>query len=148
MTFRTIVIAAALVFAGSILWGNRKSWGPEATPVTVAKPIVFDNGTVRAPRTTVDVVGPPAPAGFAPGELRKCSKGKMVEYTNMTCPDGFRESAVTATNVTVVAATPVAKANDRGQGAKAKATLRDVLDINQPDNLRDKVMDRVIEGKP
>lgn len=148
MTFRTIVFAAALMFAGSILWGNRKSWFPDTAPVVAPKAIEFDNGTVRKPRVALDIMGPPAPAGLAPGELRKCTQGLTVEYTNMTCPVGFRESAVTAPKVSVVATTAPAKAEDRGQGAQVRSAMRDALDISKNDRLREKMMERVIEGKP
>jgi hypothetical protein len=118
-------------------------WRPEAPP----KPVVFDNGSVRA------AAQPMVPASAAakgpdnlPGQMKKCIKGKQVVYTDQPCEAGAKVASVSGGNVTVVpsiAPKPAAPA----QGAQApsgRSTLHDALDLNGNDNIRDKMMERAI----
>lgn len=85
----------------------------------------------------------PGASKDAPGGLRKCVKGQQVSYTNAACPPGTTEQAVTAGTVTVVPATPVPKASDAASGPSG---LHKALDMTRDDTLRDKIMQRQIEG--
>ena len=78
----------------------------------------------------------------AAGPLRKCVNGQQVSYTNAQCPAGHKEQAVTAAPVNVLPATPVRKAAE----ASSAPLLHQALDIRQEATLKDKVMERAIDG--
>lgn len=85
-----------------------------------------------------------APSGSAKsGPLRKCVKGGEVTYSNVECPAGAQVKAVTGGTVTVVAAPPSPKPSEAASGPTA---LHKALDITRDDTLRDKIMQRQIEG--
>lgn len=77
------------------------------------------------------------------GPLRKCVKGGEVTYSNVDCPTGAQAKAVTGGTVTVVPATPSPKPSEAASGPTA---LHKALDITRDDTLRDKIMQRQIEG--
>ncbi|MFG6466045.1 hypothetical protein [Roseateles sp. BYS87W] len=77
------------------------------------------------------------------GALRKCVRGTEVAYTDADCPAGFAAAQVKAPPVNVVPATPVPKASDAASGPTA---LHRALDMTRDDTLRDKIMERQIEG--
>lgn len=79
-----------------------------------------------------------------PGGLRKCVKGQEVSYTNAECPAGYRDQAVTGGSVTVVAATPVPK--PAASASSGPSALHKALDITRDDTLKDKIMERAVEG--
>ena len=84
-----------------------------------------------------------APQAAGGGELRKCVKDGQVTYANVDCPAGSQAQGVTGGTVTVVPGTPVPKpaAASSGQSALHKA-----LDVTRDDSLRDKMVERQIEG--
>lgn len=82
------------------------------------------------------------PASSAP--LRKCVKGGQVSYSNVACPAGHAEQAVSAAPVTVLPATPVPKPADAA--GSGPSSLHQALDITRDETLRDKAMERAING--
>jgi hypothetical protein len=101
MPFRAIALTVLALFVAAIGWRYRNAdWvrgvlGPPAAAVK-AKPIVFDNGTVRTPPSPAS--GPAAAAI----SMRKCLRGQTVSYTDQPCPPGSRETTVNRGSVTVV----------------------------------------------
>jgi hypothetical protein len=82
------------------------------------------------------------PAFSAP--LRKCVKGQAVSYSNVECPPGHTEQAVTAA-VTVLPATPVPRPADGP--SSAPAALRKALDIeHRGESMTDKAIERAANG--
>ena len=82
------------------------------------------------------------PSSSAP--LRKCVKGREVSYSNVGCPVGHTEQAVSAAPVTVLPATPAPRpAQVAGSGPPS---LHKALDITRDETLRDKAMERAIDG--
>ncbi|HEY0953790.1 MAG TPA: hypothetical protein VGE36_03465 [Roseateles sp.] len=79
-----------------------------------------------------------------PGLMRKCVHGQQVSYTNSECPAGHREQALTAPPVNVLPATPVAKPAD--PGSSGPSSLHRALDLTPDSRLKDKLMERAIEG--
>lgn len=78
-----------------------------------------------------------------PNSLRKCVKGGEVTYSNVDCPAGAQVKPVTGGTVSVVAAPPSPKPSEAASGPTA---LHKALDITRDDTLRDKIMQRQIEG--
>ncbi len=102
MLMRTLSLTALALFVAAVGWRYRHAeWvqavvGPPAP--AKAKPIVFDNGTVRAPPVRAsDAAAPPAATG-----LRKCLRGQTISYTDQPCPPGSREAEMNRGAVTVV----------------------------------------------
>lgn len=120
-----------------------------STPDT-AKPIVFDNGSVRdlpANRASEPVT---LAALAPPGALRKCVRGDRVMYSNLTCPAGFSERTVASNNLTVLPAAPAAKAERAEDGAKPggrQAVLQEALDLKRDDKLRQRMIDRAVAAE-
>lgn len=83
-----------------------------------------------------------SPASSAP--LRKCIRGQAVSYSNVACPPGHTEQAVGAAPVTVLPATPVPQPADAA--ASGPSSLHKALDITRDETLRDKAMERAING--
>ncbi|MFO1337275.1 MAG: hypothetical protein U1F53_03425 [Burkholderiaceae bacterium] len=81
-------------------------------PPAPAKPIVFDNGTVRdtAPPPAPDASAPVAAAPLPRGTMRKCLRGGEVTYTDQECPPGFKEKPVSGSKFSVVKGQPGAAA--------------------------------------
>lgn len=104
-------------------------------------------GALQAKLSSLDMpeVGGAAPAspGAQAGALRKCVKGQQVSYVNTECPPGTQAQAVTGGTVSVVKATPVAPPASASSGPTA---LHQALDITRDDTLRQKIMERQIEG--
>jgi hypothetical protein len=119
MPFRAIALTVLVLFAAAFGWRYRHAeWlqGVFSPPVaTKAKPIVFDNGTVRTP--------PPPASGPMPAAIgmRKCLRGTTVSYTDQPCPPGSREAPVNRGVVTVVEATAPAPAPAPAPAAKPSA---------------------------
>jgi hypothetical protein len=116
MSLRAVVIAAAGLAALVLAWQKR-----EPLQAWVA--------------STQTAAAPAAP-------LRKCVNGQQVAYTNAACPPGHKEQAVTAAPVNVLPATPVPKAAP----ASAAPLLHQALDVKQEATLKDKMMERAIDG--
>lgn len=116
MSLRAIVIAVASLAALVLAWQKRE---PLQAWVASAQ-------TAAAPA--------------AP--LRKCVKGQQVAYTNAACPPGHKEQAVTAAPVNVLPATPVPEAAP----ASSAPLLHQALDVKQEPTLKDKMMERAIDG--
>ncbi|MDR7268201.1 hypothetical protein J2X20_000830 [Pelomonas saccharophila] len=90
-----------------------------------------------------DATSSRAPSQFKRGDLRKCVKGQQVSYSNVECPPGYQEQAVTAAPVNVLPATPVSKPATAGSGPSA---LHKALDMTRDDGLKDKLIERAVEG--
>lgn len=134
MSIRGLVIALLLVGALGLAWQQREplqAWlGASAAKV----------------QSLADASSSATPAGDAkarPGGLRKCVKGQEISYTNAECPPGYRDLPVTAGSVTVLPATPVAKPAAASSGPSA---LHKALDITRDDTLKEKVVERAIDG--
>ncbi|MEO7832126.1 hypothetical protein [Roseateles sp.] len=74
--------------------------------------------------------------------LRKCVNGQQVSYTNAACPAGHKQQAVVAPPVNVLPATPVPKP----AASSSAPLLHQALDIKQEATLKDKMMERAIDG--
>jgi hypothetical protein len=100
MSIRTLAFTALALFVAAIGWRYRNADGVRSvlgpTAATKAKPVVFDNGTVRAPPPRAS-----GPAAAAIG-MRKCLRGTAISYTDQPCPPGSREAPVNRGAVTVV----------------------------------------------
>lgn len=131
MSIRGLIIALFVVAALGLAWQQRaplQAWlGASATRV---EQLSRSPGDAGAPKDQ-------------PGGLRKCVKGAEVTYTNARCPAGYAEQAVSGGAVTVVPGTPVPKPAAAGSGP---SSLHKALDITRDDALRDKIMERQIEG--
>lgn len=143
---RIVIWISVLLLAASIGWRYRavllQPLQPAGPP---ARPIVFDNGSVRDQRPASQPDGPPV-ASLAPGQPRKCVKGGETTYTNFACPPGFKEAQIRSDRVTVVPGTPQARAAASDKGS-APSALHRALDIQRDDELRRRIMDRAIDGK-
>lgn len=85
--------------------------------------------------------------GADAGPLRKCVRGQEVTYTDAECPAGHQPQALTGAPVTVLPATPVPKRAEAGSpGSSAPALLRKALDVEVDANLKDRRMERAIDG--
>ncbi len=142
--------AVALVVA-LVAWRHRDElkefFSPPPEP---AKPIVFDNGTVRdttPPPPEADAAAAPAP--LPRGVMRKCLRGSEVNYTDRECPPGFKEKPVSGSKFTVVPGQGGGAANPSPPPAKPGAdrpkTLKDALDMRPDDRLRERAIDRAID---
>lgn len=158
MSIRVYFIVAALLIGLSVAWGKRQAlsalWAP---PPPAPKAIQFDNGTVRDLGLPTDAASAAESAiaarpQYAPGAMRKCFKGQQVSYTNVACPPGHKEAPVAGPPVSVVPGLAVAKPsmpNDRGTpgGNTGRSSLHDALDLSRDEQLRQRVMDRAIDGQ-
>jgi hypothetical protein len=103
IVFRALLL---LIFIG-LIWHYRLALQELLTSTAAkAKPIVFDNGTVRQ---YAPALGPAQSAsqttGQAPiphGTLRRCTKGTEVSYANSACPPGHQEKALSTDKFNVV----------------------------------------------
>lgn len=146
MLLKSIFFAAlALLGAGALFklyqGGDLRAWlqGPPAP-----KAFVFDNGSVRD-----TVVPASAPVGKAvvlspPGALRKCVRGDRVSYSNLTCPEGFREKPVATEGLSVLPAAPTPA---RTAPADRASALREGQEPRPDDKLRQKMIDRAVEAE-
>lgn len=146
MALKSIFAALFVALLLSSFWRYRQSdlfqgWMP--APAAKAKPIVFDNGTVREMAPAVPSSAPLA-APVALHAMRKCQRGTEVLYTDSPCKTGFRELPITRGVVTVLDGQPNAKAVAGAQQGLPRATLHDVLDESGNANLRDKRIERAI----
>lgn len=134
MSIRGLIIGLVLLGLGGGLWHQRErlqTWASGATLPAGA-------GSGASP---TQAGGAKTAAGG--GALRKCVKDGQVTYSNVDCPAGSQAQAVTGGTVTVVQGTPVPKPAVAGSGPSA---LHKALDVTRDDSLRDKIMERQIEG--
>lgn len=112
-----------------------------------AKPIVFDNGSVREPDTRGASGNSTDAADVPAGAPRKCVRGQDVTYTNIACPRGFIEKPLAADRVSVVSNSMPGKDGKSGtpQG-EHKPALREMLDVNDNGELRQKIIDRAVDN--
>lgn len=133
MSLRGAVVMAVVVGACALAWQQQdrlRAWMGSLPPPSLP----------ALPRSE-----PAADAGKAgAGGLRKCVNGQQVSYTNVACPPGTHEQAVTAAPLTVLPATPVPKPAQAGQASSGPAALREALDMKPEPTLRDKAMERAI----
>lgn len=139
MSLRGLVIALVLLGGVGLAWQKRaqlQAWLGTAPPLAATLPSLSEPSAEPPARTV---------AGRARLDgLRKCVQGQQVTYTNAECPPGHRELAVTAAPVNVVPATPVAKpAASSGDG---QASLHRALDVAPDDKLRERLMERAVNG--
>lgn len=135
MSIRGLIALMLLLAALGLGWQQRErlqAWAASAA-LPAAPSLSFNE-----PQPT-----PKASSKFRAGELRKCINGQQVSYSNVECPPGAREQAVTGGAVTVVPGTPVAKPAAASSGPSA---LHKALDITRDDTLHEKIMERQIEG--
>ena len=151
MLLRAIGVLALLVLIGSYVFklhrsGALQSWLNPAQ--SASKPIVFDNGSVRDQLYSPAASQPKQTAALSPpGALRKCVRGDRVTYSNLTCPAGFREQAVSAEPVSVVPALKLPKAeNTATAGGKHKA-LQEALDLKRDEQLRQRMIQSAIDAE-
>lgn len=134
MSFRGAVVMAVVVGACALAWQQQdrlRAWMGSLPPPSLP--------TLPRGESSADAKNNPA-------GLRKCLKGTEVSYTNAACPPGSREQAVTAPPVNVLPATPVPKPAQAAQASSGPAALREALDIKREETLRDKAMERAVEG--
>ncbi|MFG6489322.1 hypothetical protein ACG04R_21745 [Roseateles sp. BYS78W] len=144
MPFRGLVVLVVVLSALGLAWQQRERLRAAVMPEPVV--VIGPGGG--------DLAGAPRPAGEAAarptsrsGALRKCVKSQQVAYTNVECPAGFKEQAVTAAPVNVVPATPVARgAEPQTSGSSAPSALHEALGLTRDDKLRDRITERAIEG--
>jgi hypothetical protein len=146
MPLRLLMIGLVLLVAGPLGWRLWQSpavqawWHPAPPP----RPIVFDNGTVRAL--------PPAASGPAavvsPG-LKKCRRGERIVYTDSWCPEGSTPVSIDRGTVNVVQpAVPATAARVPGSPAGQPGRLphaRDVLTNTDEPSIRDQHLERTID---
>lgn len=147
-----IVITVLVLLAASAAWRDRAAidrW-LQAGPSAQAKPIVFDNGTVREPPAAASQPFAAA-VSLLPGMLRKCVRGGQTTYTDIDCPNGFQQRTVAADRVSIVDAP--ADGSARASAAPRSSTrpaaqrrLHDALDLSQDSRLRERVMERAIDA--
>lgn len=145
MVIRVIFFAAAIVLALSAAWSKRVQLQALFEPEHAAKPIVFDNGTVRqySPASASEQADMPV------GALRKCMNKGEVIYTNVPCPVGHKEKPVAGPPVNVVAGQAVQVVKQPAMdGSKGASSLRDALDLSNDGQLKDRIMERAIKGQP
>jgi hypothetical protein len=133
MSIRGLIIGLVLLGIIGGAWHERErlqSWAGSAQLPSPA-----------SPSPSPAQAGAPKAAGG--GELRKCVKDGQVTYSNVDCPAGSKPQAVTGGTVTVVQGTPVPKPAAAGSGP---SSLHKALDVTRDDSLRDKIMERQIEG--
>jgi hypothetical protein len=142
------ILAVMLVLAlGASAWRHRNDawvqalWRPEPAPRSVG----LDNGSARepaAPGKPVAGTSLPAPANL-PGQMKKCVRGQQVTYTDQPCEPGARVGTVTSDKLSVVPGA-VAPPTAPDAAPKGRSQLHDALDLNEPEKLRDKMMERAI----
>lgn len=149
MSLRLLAIAASLLLALSAAYSKRQAlqdwWSPPAQHQPPA--LQFDNGSAKSAGQGSKEGAPSSSSALAPGALRKCVKGQQVSYTNVECPPGHQEKPVAGQAVTVLPAPPKATASAPAQPRSGAAALRGALDVSTDTGLRDRMMDRAIDGK-
>jgi hypothetical protein len=147
MALRTIFWVALVLIGVAAVFGGRGSrllrdWLGSNAPVE-PRVIHFDNGSVRDPQP-----GTPAPATTAipkAGTLRKCLRAGETLYTNSTCPPGSRELYVEKGTVNVVEGGLAKPAAEAGAASEPRRkTVRDVLDMSDSAEMKQKRIDRVV----
>ena len=78
--------------------------------------------------------------------MRKCVRGDRVTYSNLTCPPGFRERTVSQDRVTVVPGVKAPPPTTVAKGATPHEQMREALDLQQDDKLRQRIIDRAVDG--
>lgn len=144
---RLLILGVGAIIVASTAWRYRNApWIEHLLHVDgpAQVNIKFDNGSVRD-------VQPPARAAptsssrndqNAVGKLKKCVRKYEVIYTDQPCPVDAKVAPVKG-NVNVLGATMTKpeSANSAEPGPKA---LRDALDLSGNNNLREQMMERVI----
>lgn len=129
---RLLVRAAVALVAAGLAWQYRIQIHAFLAPSPAARaPVVWDNGSVRDPGVAV-------PSRELPrGALRRCSRNQEAPlYTDLGCPPGWREAAVTQ-QISVVGAAP--------RPASQPRSLRESMGVDDG-RLRDRAMERAIEA--
>lgn len=150
-TARYAGIGIVVLILGKVGWSHRgDDWVQNLLrPSDVAKPIKFDNGSVRdaavAPLSQASREAMNIPANNEPGKLKKCLVATKVIYTDQVCPAGAIVAPVNGGNVVVLDAQKSSvNANDKAAAQQGRKTLRDALDLSGGDDLKAKMMERAI----
>jgi hypothetical protein len=140
MSIRGLIVVLLLAAALGLAWQKREplqAWaGSASLPATPG--ISFNEA-----RPAADAAMPTGASRFRSGDLRKCVNGQQVSYSNVECPPGHKEQAVTAAPVTVLPATPVSKPAAASSGP---SSLHKALDLTRDDTLREKAIERAVNG--
>jgi len=148
--FLFLMIGVALVASSAWKYRNAE-WVQKLTQVEdpAKADIKFDNGSVRDATPASRMASSPIVANGqghqnnAPGVIKKCLRGKEVSYTDQACPSDAKVAPVTGGNVTSVGGTK-AKTERSSAIEPGPKALRDALDLSGNQNLREKMMERVI----
>lgn len=143
MSLRSLAIATILLAVLGLAWQKQEqlqAWLGGARASSTWAPSLSD--PLVATRPTAEGATPTS-ATSRPGGLRKCVKGQQVSYTNVECPPGHQELAVTAAPVNVLPATPVSKPAESSSGP---SSLHKALDLTRDDTLRERAIERAVNG--
>ncbi len=150
MILRTVALTVAALLVGTLVWSHRAAFTAALdSPASGRRPVVFDNGTVRAP----DVFVRATPTGIPIGSMRKCTRQRDTLYTERECPQGYAEARVGGDNkVTImssVAPTPSTPLTvPETSSAPRRKTLYEVLDMQADPQLPERMMQRAIGDGP
>jgi hypothetical protein len=151
MLLRAIGVLALLALNGSYVFSLHRSGAIQSwlNPTQgTSKPIVFDNGSVRDQLYAPAASQPKQTAVLSPpGALRKCVRGDRVTYSNLTCPAGFREQAVSAEPVTVVPAIKPPKSETTANAGGKHKALQEALDLKRDEQLRQRMIQSAIDAE-
>lgn len=143
---RVALVAFLVIWVVALGWRYRNAeWIRQMLrPPEPVKQILFDNGSVRDARPTVDARASPPTLqqdNTPPGVMRKCVRGNEITYTDVPCPTGTQVSGLKQGNVTVVdRIAPVEK--ESGKQAQGNKSLMDALDLSGNENIKDKMIER------
>jgi hypothetical protein len=143
MSMRSLAIATILLAALGLAWQKREqlqTWLRAAPALSTSAPSLSDPLVATRPEAEGATS---TSARSRPGGLRKCVKGQQVSYTNVECPPGHQELTVTTAPVNVLPATPVSKPAESSSGPSA---LHKALDLTRDDTLRERVIERAVNG--
>ncbi|WP_457443287.1 hypothetical protein [Roseateles sp. P5_E4] len=143
MSLRSLAIATILLAALGLVWQKQEqlqAWLGAARASSTSAPSLGE--PLVAARPAADAATSTS-ARSRPAGLRKCVKGQQVSYTNVECPPGHQELAVTAAPVNVLPATPVSKPAESSSGP---SSLHKALDLTRDDTLRERAIERAVNG--
>jgi len=143
MSLRSLAIATILFAALGLIWQKREQlqvWLEAVRASSTSAPSFGDPLVTTRPAAEGAT---PTSARSRPGGLRKCVKGQQISYTNVECPPGHQELAVTAAPVNVLPATPVSKPAESSSGP---SSLHKALDLTRDDTLRERAIERAVNG--
>ena len=144
---RNLLLALVALVLGLAAWSYGRPFFSPSSDAAPAKPIVFDNGSIRdmLPRLAASegMGGQEAPAGV----MRKCVAGEKTVYSNLDCPKGYTQKSVAKDNLSVVPASPLPGKEARTELAsrERKPEPHDWLKSRDDEELRQKILERAVE---